>query len=357
MLLRTPFSIKDENGFYLGLTDEIFKAVYFSDDIELTKYFLSNILNKKIVSLNREANELFAETIFGKKHLLDALYTINNKIICNVEINTSYKSYINNRNFAFTARIYSDYTRRGEKYSNNKIFVHVDITCGLPQNYKNDIDYFKEQNEEKVQYIQNFVIIVKNVDKIMQHWYNRSDKKEYPFIDMYAYIMVMCLSECEIEELVNGPYLSKDNKEIIGKIGRKVIAMNNSSSWYTPFCGVEEKYLWFLHHESRELAKKEAKKIAKKMAKGMAENMAKSIAENMVKEEAEKLAKVEAQKLAKVEAEKLAKVEAQKLAKEKIKYTNDIIKRMLNLNFEPKVISESLNISIDDIEKIKLSMV
>ena len=350
MLIRTPFSIKDEKGFYFGLTDEIFKSVYFGGEDDLTRFFLQKILNEEVLSIKREANELLADTVFGKKHLLDALFTINDTIICNIEINTSYKNYIHNRNFAFSARLYSDYARKGGKYTDEMRVVHVDISCGLPKKYNNDSDFFKSQSEDSIEYIQNFVIIIKNMDKIMEHWYNRSDTKEYPYIDEYAYLIVMALGKKDIEDLIYGPYLNAENKSIIERIGRKVIAMNNSSSWYTPLWTAEEDYLYFVHHESRELAKKEAPKMAKKLAKKMATKMASEMATEMASEMATEMAKEEAKKIVAEETQKIAENEMKKR-------NNDLIKRMLNMNLDVNTISKYLDISVNEIEKVKLTLV
>lgn len=57
--------------------------------MNIKQRFFRESIGWKNIKYKKETNESLADTIFGKKHLFDALFTINDKIICNVEINTS----------------------------------------------------------------------------------------------------------------------------------------------------------------------------------------------------------------------------------------------------------------------------
>ena len=86
----------ENKKFYSLKYDQVFKNVFFRD-INLLKYFLTNILNLfyddfYIDDIEIKNTELSKDRLYIKNKCLDILVKTGNKII-NLEINTSYNSY------------------------------------------------------------------------------------------------------------------------------------------------------------------------------------------------------------------------------------------------------------------------
>ena len=230
--------VKDENGFYYGITDEIFKSVLYGNDYELTNWFTEKLYGSIIEEYTILQTEMRTSNRKVKKKRLDILIMLNKKVICNIEVNSEHEEEDHLRNFSYASHLYSNYTKVGESYSKDTEVVLIDLTRGLPGIYKKEIEVMKMQSEDGIEYIRNFVIFVMNIDRIMHHWYNMDEE-----ISKYAHIIMLLLNENELDKLIQNPKISKKDKEMIMKFKEGVVNMN-SDKWWEYMTQEEDEKKW-----------------------------------------------------------------------------------------------------------------
>ena len=230
--------VKDENGFYYGITDEIFKSVLYGNDYELTNWFTEKLYGSIIEEYTILQTEMRTSNRKVKKKRLDILIMLNKKVICNIEVNSEHEEEDHLRKFSYASHLYSNYTKVGESYSKDTEVVLIDLTRGLPGIYKKEIEVMKMQSEDGIEYIRNFVIFVMNIDRIMHHWYNMDEE-----ISKYAHIIMLLLNENELDKLIQNPKISKKDKEMIMKFKEGVVNMN-SDKWWEYMTQEEDEKKW-----------------------------------------------------------------------------------------------------------------
>ena len=213
-----PTAIRDENGFYYGIADGIFKCVLFSkENQDLTKWFLSCLIGIPIYNYIIKNVELPKERKSGLDHRVDVIVEINDSILCNIEVNSSYYKKLHIRNKLYADKIFNKLYDTKEE--NDKTFIHIDITKGLKtygyREVKNRLDLATSYG---LKYLRNFVFFEIDVDKALEAWYNRSEE-----IDKYAYIIMLSIGESELKELVNGGYLSPENQKYVSSFMEGVV--------------------------------------------------------------------------------------------------------------------------------------
>jgi len=113
--------------------DIVFQAIFGEVGSEaITKRFLENILNQKFESIDLSKNPILRrETIDSKLGILDVIAKINDKHLCNIEMQFSSSNNIIDRILCYWSIIYSKQLHAGEDYSTlNKAI------CILISNFK-----------------------------------------------------------------------------------------------------------------------------------------------------------------------------------------------------------------------------
>ena len=112
--------------------------------------------------------------VIEKSKTVDLLISFNNKKV-NLEINSGHYKYLNERNFCYISSVYNNEFKRGETlYKLKNEVIQINFTWGLPKKYKN-IDYLEYElydKEHQDTYIDNFKIIVINMDYYRKKFYN-----------------------------------------------------------------------------------------------------------------------------------------------------------------------------------------
>ena len=144
----------DKKKFYSLKYDQVFKNVFFRD-INLLKYFLTNILNLfyddfYIDDIEIKNTELSKDRLYIKNKCLDILVKTGNKII-NLEINTSYNSYTKNRNLIYLFNSIIDDTHKSDKYTLDNEHIQINFNFNEDEllNLK-DCDNFMDKIKDDI---------------------------------------------------------------------------------------------------------------------------------------------------------------------------------------------------------------
>ena len=117
-----PYIRKLEKGKMIPLIfDLAFKKVF--GDInhkERLELLLSSILNEEVKVIDIMNNELIGDNKKDKRNAVDLVCKLKNEKYVNIEVNTSYGSYVKNRNILFLFRLASKQLKSGEKYKIGK---------------------------------------------------------------------------------------------------------------------------------------------------------------------------------------------------------------------------------------------
>ena len=170
--------------FYSLKYDQVFKNVFFRD-INLLKYFLTNILNLfyddfYIDDIEIKNTELSKDRLYIKNKCLDILVKTGNKII-NLEINTSYNSYTKNRNLIYLFNSIIDDTHKSDKYTLDNEHIQINFNFN-DSGYDIESYHILEDTTNKL-FTNVFRIININVDYFYNEWYNLS--KDNSFFKKY----------------------------------------------------------------------------------------------------------------------------------------------------------------------------
>ena len=156
---------------WAGKYDRVFKSVIADEDNpKMLEEFLSSVLNMKIDNIIHLRTELPVSNVIERTKTLDLLVESNGKFI-HLELNINKPTYLHTRNLCFFMDAYVKKTRRGKKYDISSLFVHIDLTYGLSDDY--DVVEVYEIKSEKHKYVENVKIIEFNMDKITDFWYHR----------------------------------------------------------------------------------------------------------------------------------------------------------------------------------------
>ena len=170
-----------EKQFYTCRYDAAFKEVFMKEENkDLLICLLEKILNlkiKEIKYLNLERNVLNVHV--KRKHFDLFLDTDIGKI--QVEINSYYSDYIPVRNTSYICNTYTSYTSRGDMYDPNINIIQINFSYGLKKDKLFSKYYIQDEDGNK--YVSNFLIIELNMDKYMEFWYNKDEKKINEYIE------------------------------------------------------------------------------------------------------------------------------------------------------------------------------
>ena len=163
----------ENKKFYSLKYYQVFKNVFFRD-INLLKYFLTNILNLfyddfYIDDIEIKNTELSKDRLYIKNKCLDILVKTGNKII-NLEINTSYNSYTKNRNLIYLFNSIIDDTHKSDKYTLDNEHIQINFNFN-DSGYDIESYHILEDTTNKL-FTNVFRIININVDYFYNEWYN-----------------------------------------------------------------------------------------------------------------------------------------------------------------------------------------
>ena len=214
----------DKKKFYSLKYDQVFKNVFFRD-INLLKYFLTNILNLfyddfYIDDIEIKNTELSKDRLYIKNKCLDILVKTGNKII-NLEINTSYNSYTKNRNLIYLFNSIIDDTHKSDKYTLDNEHIQINFNFN-DSGYDIESYHILEDTTNKL-FTNVFRIININVDYFYNEWYNLS--KDNSFFKKYKNIIIMNFNEDELLNL-------KDCDKFMDKIKDDITSLNKDDDFY-----------------------------------------------------------------------------------------------------------------------------
>ena len=214
----------ENKKFYSLKYDQVFKNVFFRD-INLLKYFLTNILNLfyddfYIDDIEIKNTELSKDRLYIKNKCLDILVKTGNKII-NLEINTSYNSYTKNRNLIYLFNSIIDDTHKSDKYTLDNEHIQINFNFN-DSGYDIESYHILEDTTNKL-FTNVFRIININVDYFYNEWYNLS--KDNSFFKKYKNIIIMNFNEDELLNL-------KDCDNFMDKIKDDITSLNKDDDFY-----------------------------------------------------------------------------------------------------------------------------
>ena len=229
--------------FITAKNDRVFRSIFVDEeDHSLLEGLLSTCLQKEVKIIKILKTELSVKSVKERVKRLDLVVEAEGEKI-NVELNTSYGLITKVRNLNYFTAFYSENTTIGEEYDYKTNFIHLDLSYGMGKEKPIMDTYFITSNETKENYIDNFQIIVYNMDKIMEFWYDK-DKKG---IKKYELLIMLDLLPKELELLKrNG-----DNR-LVKEYEQKVKKLNEDLDFIAPL-SAEEDYIALMNTEKKYL--------------------------------------------------------------------------------------------------------
>ena len=210
---------QDDNGFYYGIKDKLFKSIIFSDK-SLTLWFLSKLMGRCINDFTIRNVESIVHSAYEKEKRMDIVLEIDDNLFIDIEANSVYSSKLHMKNFNYLSSLYSQLIVSGKKYDSKKELVQFDITRKLPKKYKHDVEEIHYQNIDGCKYLRSIVTYIQNVDRILKYWYNEDEIG----IKKYAHILMLVLNEEGLNKLVN--YVFLEDIKYIERFKVKLVNMN-----------------------------------------------------------------------------------------------------------------------------------
>ena len=201
----------------------------------LLEGLLEDILNTSVKIVKFYNVELNVNQHSEKTKRIDVLVKVLGKYI-HIELNTDTSLSIRLRNFIYFEAIHAFHAKNNEEYDKVNEYIHIDLSFNLGNNH----DYIEEYtvNNKKSgkyyqEYINNYKLLVVNMDKIKKFCYDKEKKglKKYPHLGL------MDLSEEELKSLENKDGYTKEYM-------KKVIELNCDDEFVVDFITKEEDEKW-----------------------------------------------------------------------------------------------------------------
>ena len=241
-------------NFYTARYDRVFRTIFINDkDNHLLEALLSQCLKKEVKIIKLLKTELSVNSTKERVKRLDLLIETDGQKI-NLELNTTFNDATRVRNFNYFTSFYSSNTKIGEIYDYKTNFIHLDLSYGMGINKPVIDEYCVYSNKTNDVYINNFKIMVINIDKIMKFWYDNDEKK----IKEYDLIIMLDLFPDDLKDLQQ----ISNNKSIIGEYKGKVCKLNEDLDFVAPI-SAEEDYIMLMNTE-RQMAIEEGHELGRK---------------------------------------------------------------------------------------------
>lgn len=186
-----------EYKFYTCKYDRAFKEVFAKEENkDILSKLLESILKVEITKIEFLNLERNVDNVnIARKHLDLYLETNIGKI--QVEINSSNKSYVKPRNMSYLCDIYSHHVLKGESYDEETLIIQINFSYGI--NNKEYIREYKIRDDKGNEYVKNYIIYEINMEKYMKIWYTKNEKE----IEENKYLLMLNLDLKDLEKLSN----------------------------------------------------------------------------------------------------------------------------------------------------------
>lgn len=212
--------------YFTAKYDLIFQqALCLEKDKDLLTWFLEKIFNQKIINLEIKTPVLPIRSKIEKRKTVDLIITFEDKIV-NLEVNSSHYKYLNERNFSYITAVYNSIFEKGKRIKSKDEVIQINFTWGLPKKYEK-IDVLTYEVRDKKHndlYIDNFKIIVYNMDYIKEVYYNKTTKKYKQ--DAPKHLLMLDSNKEELEKLCKGDKIMEKFKENVEKLNKDEIIID-----------------------------------------------------------------------------------------------------------------------------------
>ena len=275
--------------FYTARYEPIFMRSVVKPNI--LKPLLEYILEKEIIELQILNPNLIQDTYKTRGQRLDLLVKTKDEII-NVELNSNYNETIMIRNLHYVFKLASENTKRGNKYKIDNKIVQINLNFSNSKYEKCEYLLYDKRNELILtDYIKIYKI---GIDKYIKNYYNNGKK----FTKGEDLIIMLDLEKKELEEL-------SEKSEIVDNFKEDVIKAN------------EDEFVveWISHEEEQK--QYEEVLYEKGLSQGKQQGLSEGIEKGLMKK------------------------------------SNEIAKKMLELNMDLETISKVTGLTIDEIKNFK----
>ena len=275
--------------FYTARYEPIFMRSVVKPNI--LKPLLEYILEKEIIELQILNPNLIQDTYKTRGQRLDLLVKTKDEII-NVELNSNYNETIMIRNLHYVFKLASENTKRGNKYKIDNKIVQINLNFSNSKYEKCEYILYDKRNELILtDYIKIYNI---GIDKYIKNYYNNGKK----FTKGEDLIIMLDLDKKELEEL-------SEKSDIVDNFKEDVIKAN------------EDEFVveWISHEEEQK--QYEEVLYEKGLSQGKQQGLSEGIEKGLMKK------------------------------------SNEIAKKMLELNMDLETISKVTGLTIDEIKNFK----
>ena len=222
--------------FYTAKYDAVFKAIFVDPkNPMLLEGLLEDILHTNVKIIKFYNTELNVNRKNERNKRIDTLVEAEGKYI-HIELNTDTSLSKDLRNFIYFEAIHAFHAKNNEEYDKVNEYIHIDLSFGLGNNHDYIEEYTinnKKGGKEYREYINNYKLLVVNMDKIKKFCYDKNKKgiKEYPHLGLID------LNEEELEAIENKDGYTKEYM-------KKVIELNCEDGFVFDFITKEEDERW-----------------------------------------------------------------------------------------------------------------
>ena len=212
--------------YFTAKYDLIFQqALCLEKDKDLLTWFLEKIFNQKIINLEIKTPVLPIRSKIEKRKTVDLLITFEDKIV-NLKVNSSHYKYLNERNFSYITAVYNSIFEKGKRIKSKDEVIQINFTWGLPKKYEkiDVLTYDVRDKKHNDLYIDNFKIIVYNMDYIKEVYYNKTTKKYKQ--DAPKHLLMLDSNKEELEKLCKGDKIMEKFKENVEKLNKDEIIID-----------------------------------------------------------------------------------------------------------------------------------
>lgn len=260
---------KKEEKFYTCRYDRAFKEIMLNEkNTDILKWLLESILKLQIETIEIKTVERNTGNLSVRRKVLDALLTTNIGKV-QIEVNSNENDYLYPINMAYIADVYSHDTLVGEEYTEDVMFIQINLTYGKGEEDAYKVYYMQDENGEK--FVNNLKIYEFNMDFYKKIWDN-NDKK---LIEENKALVMLDLSLKELKKL------SKEDR-LVNKYMSNLEKINKEPE-FREYMSLEEDF-----RKIRNSLLTEAKK---KMREELKEEVTKEVTEELSKEAYEKASK------------------------------------------------------------------
>ena len=222
--------------FYRGKTDRVFKSILCKEENQrMLEWFLSLTVGRAMKIIKYLRNEQPINRVAEKSKIVDLLVELEGEMLhleLNNNLDSTKKKSIQRRNFMYVASDYVATIKRGEDYNQDHKMLAIDLSYGLGSKqplYK----YYYVQSEDNEKYIEDIGILVVNMDKVDDIWYNGTKKEK----DKIKHLKMLNASKEELLELSKGDKMMEDFTE-------QIVALNENQQFRRIMSDEEEARMW-----------------------------------------------------------------------------------------------------------------